>query len=73
MKDAKAYRYYCLMRPVGPGAVPRGFTDWGELDHTVVIPSIDHGAWGWVEYERQLTPQEIRYYELAPVCDNDVF
>lgn len=68
--ETEVYRYYCLMRPVGPGAVPRDFTDWGELDHTIVIPYIDHGAWGWVEYERPLTEREIHDYELAYAGDN---
>lgn len=68
--ETEKFRYYCLMRPVGPGAVPRDFTDWGELDHTVVIPSINHGAWGWVEYERPLTSREIQDYELAFAGDD---
>ena len=59
------FKYYCLMRPVGPGSVPRGFVDWGELDHNVIIPSINHGAWGWVIYEEPLTSYEMSSYELA--------
>lgn len=69
----KKYCYYCLMRPVGPGAVPNKFVDWGELDHRVVIESINHGAWGWVEYENPLTAQQIKDYELAPVNESDEF
>ena len=60
------YRYYCLLRPVGPGSVPPGFIDWGECDPEKVIPEIGRGAWGWVEYERELTLAEIADYELAP-------
>ena len=63
---AGRYRYYCLLRPVGPGAVPPGFCDWGECAPEKVIPEIGRGAWGWVEYEHQLTFFEIAEYELAP-------
>ena len=65
-QHAGRYRYYCLLRPVGPGAVPPGFADWGECDPDKVIPEIGRGAWGWVEYERELTLVEIADYELAP-------
>lgn len=60
------YRYYCLMRPVGPGAVPSGFIECGECDPEKVIPEIGRGAWGWVEYDRPLDMCEILQYELAP-------
>ena len=65
------YLYYCLMRPVGPGAVPHGFVEWGSLDGHTVIPSIGHHAWSWVAYPHPLTAKEIRSYELAPVPAGD--
>ena len=30
------------------------------------VPEINRSAWGTVDYSRQLTPEEIRDYELMP-------
>ena len=62
----KRYRYYMLMRPLGPGTAPRGIVDWGKLDPNVLIESIGHHAWAWIEYDHPLTIEEVRDYELAP-------
>lgn len=57
------YRYGCLMRPPGPGAVPRdGFVKCG-FEHDV-DPDIGHHYWGWCDYERRLTDEEVSSYEL---------
>lgn len=61
------YRYYCPMRPPGPGAIPRGATriDYAGDDGTLVD---EEGhvieAWGMVEYDHRLTDAEIVAYEL---------
>ena len=59
------------MRPAGPGAVPAGVVDWGVTDPGKMIPEIGRGAWGWVEYERELTLVEIAEYELAPAEEQE--
>lgn len=61
-----AHRYYTTMRPPAPGAVPKGATDFRDWGKRVYIGCGCH-AWGWVEYDRQLTADEIRKYELAEV------
>lgn len=56
------YRYACLMRPPAPGAVPRA-----GLVETKCIEGITpkgHHAWGWTSYDHELTPEDIRHYEL---------
>lgn len=58
------YRYYCLCRPAGPGAVPRGLINLKNYDDKQFVPEIEKEAWGWVEYEKPLTDKEIRDYEL---------
>lgn len=58
------YRYACLMRPPGPGAVPRdGLVECGyEQD---VDPDTGQDYWGWCDYDRPLTKKEISSYELC--------
>ena len=58
------FRYYCSMRPPGPGAIPRGAALTNAYETRQYIPEIDRMAWGWVEYTRELTPAEIADYEL---------
>ena len=60
-------RYAMLMRPPGPGALPgRGLVRTkGEHFHA----QSGHFAWGWAEYDRDLTDEEIADYELEPMED----
>lgn len=56
------YRYGTLMRPPGPGAVPRrGLLQVKNVHQHA--PS-GHKTWGWAEYDRPLTDEEIEEYEL---------
>ncbi len=58
-------RYAFLMRPPMPGAMPReGLLECKEIRGTA--PS-GHHAWGWADYDRQLSPEEIQNYELEYV------
>lgn len=56
-------RYYLTMRPPAPGTFPRGATGCEDFGGKV---DTGHGfkAWGWVEYERPLTPEQVDAYEL---------
>lgn len=61
------YRYYCIAFPPAPGAVPHkeGFRWEGRtFTERRYIPEIDRMAWGWVEYEEELTMQEVFDYDL---------
>ena len=65
----KVYRYYCRFRPPMPGAVPReGLVHVGSYDYPQSFNGI--GAWGFAEYDRELTPKEINDYELAASKNN---
>jgi hypothetical protein len=59
----KLSRYYYLHRPPSIGTQPEGF-----INHESWLPAktTPHGrtAFGWVEYDRPLTPEEISGYEL---------
>lgn len=66
----KIYRYATLYREPGPGAIPReGLLECGYTRGTA--PS-GHHAWGWVDYNRQLTDKEIHDYELEYVHSAEV-
>lgn len=61
------YRYLLLQRPPMPGSLPHGGLDRVETfyDKQYVCGS-GHHAWGYAEYNRPLTDQEISDYELEP-------
>lgn len=60
------YRYYSLYRPVAPGTFPKdGVTNIHNYDERLYVAEIDHEAWGYLDYDRELTEKEIRDYELA--------
>lgn len=61
------FRYYCPARPPVPGAVPRGVIRVECADEDGIMVDEEghaHKAWGFVEYERELTDKEIDDYEL---------
>ena len=65
----KVYRYYCQFRPPMPGAIPRaGLVNTADFDYKQSFNGI--GAWGWAEYSRPLTDDEIYHYELAASPNN---
>ncbi len=58
------YRYYLTQRGISIGTQPNGFvskldTEGGELTN-------GRRCYGYVEYDRELTEQEIKMYELTP-------
>lgn len=61
------YRYYMVARPAGPGAQPKdGLVNIIELDPANVCPVINRPAYALLEYDRALSLQEERSYELLP-------
>lgn len=65
----KVYRYYCKFRPPMPGAVPRqGLVRVASYDYKQSIGGI--GAWGFAEYDRPLTDEEVYDYELEKGKNN---
>ena len=60
---AEAFEYGLRLRPPGLGAVPKGFTKIG------THPRFRHGT---VSYARELTPDEVRSFELEPLFGKTV-
>ena len=62
------YRYGTLMRPPGPGAVPREGLDFA-IDGGFTNRETGHYCWGTATYKRPLTDKEIADYELEYITD----
>lgn len=63
------YRYATLLRPPGPGAVPRdGLLQCGYSEN--LTPS-GRRSWGWAEYDHHLSPEDVAHYDLEPLFDED--
>lgn len=63
-----SYRYYTTHRPPGIGAVPtpegNHITEIVEYPARAWCDAINRPAWGYVEYEKPLSDEDIRSYEL---------
>ena len=61
-------RYYSTQRPVAPGTFPKPKGNRIEsiknFDSRIYIPEIDGKAWGFIEYEKPLSPRDAEAYEL---------
>lgn len=64
-----SYRYYSTQRPLGPGAFPRPagnrVEDITNYDRRTYIEELGREAWGSIDYEQPLTPEDARAYELT--------
>lgn len=61
------YKYYMISRPAGPGAQPMvGLQNIIDLNPNETVPAIKRSAYALLEYDRCLTLQEKRMYELLP-------
>jgi hypothetical protein len=58
----KIYQYGMHFRPAGFGGTPKGHT--GVKEH----PAFRHGV---IEYDRPLTPEEIKSFELEPILSEE--
>lgn len=58
----KLYRYATLMRPAGPGSVPREGLDRCQDSDGVTLSG--HKIWSIVDYARQLSEKELYDYEM---------
>lgn len=68
MSETTVWRYYCRFRPPMLGAIPRqGLVRVACYD---TRQNICGGAWGFAEYDRPLTAQEIDQYELSESQNN---
>ena len=62
MSKAGSFRYLFLMRPPAPGAFPRDGLQ--EIGFDEGYAHSGHHYWGWADYNRKLTAEEIWNYEL---------
>ena len=58
------HRYYMLYCPPMPGAIPKCTVSAEGFDSRGLVQEIEREAWGYVDCERELTPDEIAEYEL---------
>ena len=63
------YRYYTPGPPDAPGAVPRGAVDWQDYGAPTAVTGLRRPAWGWVEYDRPLSPGQAKAYGLRVIKD----
>lgn len=66
------FPYFCPMRPPAPGTIPtRGLEIVVPYEERLYAKLIDRMVWGWVGYNRPLSPSEVDEYELisAPRID----
>ena len=61
--ESQTYRYYLTQRPPAPGAIPRGSKNTVSFDTKQEVDGLE--AWGYVEYDKPLTEQQISDYELT--------
>ena len=62
------YKYFSVLRPVSIGTFPKdGFADFKNYDKRRYVPEIDHNAWGYLLYNRELSEKEIRSYDFMPM------
>lgn len=59
-----AYRYYSLLRPIGPGTFPGRPIEIKNFDERIWVEAVKHEAWGWLEYLEPLTEADANNYDL---------
>lgn len=62
----RTYRYYLKLRPPFIGTHPAGAVVVEGFDRMLEVAPGLH-AWGYVDYEKPLTPDEIEHFGLAEV------
>ena len=66
---AGVHRYYTPGPPDAPGAAPLGAVDWQDYGAPTAVPGLRRPAWGWVEYDRPLSPGQVKAYGLLVAKD----
>ena len=62
------YIYKTLLRPPGPGAVPRDGLLWTDCNET---RSDNRHYWGHAVYSRKLTKEECEHYDME-LCETGI-
>ena len=59
------YKYFSVLRPVSIGTFPKvGLVDFENYDKRRYVPEIDHNAWGYLLYDRELSEEEMHDYDF---------
>ena len=67
----KTYIYYSTLRPVSIGTYPKeGMVSFHNFDKRTYCPDIEWEAWGYLEYDRELTKKEMESYDLTAPFDD---
>ena len=64
--DKPRYRYYSILRPPGPFAVPDGWCLREYWRPKQEVPGTHIHAHGWVEYPKGLPFNKVFHYDLLP-------
>lgn len=68
-----SYRYYSTQRPVSLGTfpMPQGnrIIEVKNFDSKRYVDSIETDAWGYIDYEQELTERDVKNYELVAPYD----
>lgn len=59
------HRYYLTQRPPSIGTHPRGTTNVVAFDNKQPVEGIGKDAWGYVDYDKELTDNQANDYELT--------
>ncbi len=59
------FRYYTTQRPPSIGCIPKGACEVVFLDDNPIIADIGRRAWGYADYARELSEDEVEAYELV--------
>lgn len=60
------YRYYSKLRPVGIGTYPKtGVQSLHNYDDRQYVKDAGCKVWGYIDYDRELTQQEVFAYDLV--------
>lgn len=69
LQENGRYRYYSTQRPVAPGTYPKENGNPAQIVNFDQRETVDGGkamAWGYLEYEKPLTKEQMDAYELRP-------
>lgn len=67
------YRYFSTQRPIAPGTFPKPIDNpilnIKDFETRSYVGKIGREAWGYLEYEKPLTDEQIEAYELVAASD----
>jgi hypothetical protein len=68
----RVFKYFLPYRPPAPGTIPKGFVRCEEWADRPYCAEVGRHVWGFAEYERELTEQEVNDYELIRAPEQSI-